>query len=193
MNPDWSLTPANFERLLCTIHPDRDRAAVEYEILRLKITKLLEWRGCLAPEEFADRVFDRLAQRLEGGEKIERIYGYCCGIARMLLLESQRHDERQSDAYRQFLDYSQDPAAAPDCAIPMHIFERCLDRLSETARRMVLDYYQFRRTAKIDTRKDLADRLGVPMNALRLRVHRIRETLRKCVERNPSALADTQS
>ena len=192
MNHGWELTPAGFERLLRTLHPDRRRAAEEYEKLRLKITKLLEWRGCLTPEEFADRVFDRLAQRLDSGEQVEWIYSYCCGIARMLIMESQRRDERQAAAHEHFVSLSNGASSEEEAEIPMEVFEQCLERLPEQSRELVMAYYQYGKDAKIDTRKKLAGHLAMPLNALRLRVHRIRERLRKCVEWHALTASDTQ-
>jgi DNA-directed RNA polymerase specialized sigma24 family protein len=185
----WELTPASFDRLLLALHPDRDCAAEEYEKLRFKITKLLEWRGCPSPEEFADRVLDRLARRIEAGEQVEQIYSYCCGIACMLLLlEGSRQAEKDRDFERQLSAKTPDP---PEIAIPMEIFERCLAQLPEESRELVLLYYHNDKQAKIDRRRELADRLGMPLNALRLRVHRIRARLQKCVERHGLKIPDT--
>ena len=46
----------------------------------------------------------------------------------------------------------------------------------------MLDYYQGDKQSLIDRRKALADRLGIPINALRLRVNRIRIQLENCVK-----------
>jgi DNA-directed RNA polymerase specialized sigma24 family protein len=192
MSPRWELTPASFNRLLEALHPDRERAAEKYEKLRLKIGKLLEWRGCPTPGESADAVLDRLAQRLDRGDRVEWIYSYCCGIARMLLLEEQRKQERDAAAHEHFASPASGRSGETEPEIPMEIFERCLGRLPKQGRELVLAYYQFGRDAKIETRKRLADGLAMPLNALRLRVHRLRERLRKCVERHVLGVSDTQ-
>jgi DNA-directed RNA polymerase specialized sigma24 family protein len=44
-----------------------------------------------------------------------------------------------------------------------------------------LKYYQQEKRAKIDHRKELADRLGIALNTLRMRVHRIKAILQQCV------------
>jgi hypothetical protein len=44
-----------------------------------------------------------------------------------------------------------------------------------------MDYYQAERRAKIELRQQLAEKLDIPLNALRIRAHRIRATLEKCV------------
>jgi DNA-directed RNA polymerase specialized sigma24 family protein len=46
---------------------------------------------------------------------------------------------------------------------------------------LVLQYYQEEKGAKIEHRRAMAERLGIPLNALRIRAHRIRVALRDCV------------
>ncbi len=45
-----------------------------------------------------------------------------------------------------------------------------------------MKYYHDEKRAKIDYRKQLADALGIPLNALRIRAHRVRISLEKCVK-----------
>ncbi|MEN3332706.1 MAG: hypothetical protein V7641_2071 [Blastocatellia bacterium] len=53
----------------------------------------------------------------------------------------------------------------------------CLSQLPAESRALILDYYQGERGERIRHRKQMAERLGIPQNALRIRVHRIRERL----------------
>ena len=66
-------------------------------------------------------------------------------------------------------------------SIQRECFERCLNELSEENRQLVLRYYEDERRGKIDNRQAMADRLGIPLNALRSRVQRIRDKLERCV------------
>ena len=59
--------------------------------------------------------------------------------------------------------------------------EKCLTQLTDPNRELVLEYYQQEKRAKIDHRAELAKRLGIAANALRIRAHRIRQVLEKCV------------
>ena len=43
----WNLTEQSFYALLDFLDPDRARAAVHYETVRAKLTRLFEWRGCI--------------------------------------------------------------------------------------------------------------------------------------------------
>ncbi|MFL6229462.1 MAG: RNA polymerase sigma factor, partial [Pyrinomonadaceae bacterium] len=58
----------------------------------------------------------------------------------------------------------------------------CLQQLSVEYRELIMSYYLKDNQTKIDHRKELARRLGINTNALRVRMHRIRSTLEHCIE-----------
>jgi DNA-directed RNA polymerase specialized sigma24 family protein len=173
----WDLNSSSFECLLRALAPDRERAAAEYEALRARLIKFFEWRACADAAELADRTLDRLAQKLEAGTKVDQIYSYCCSIARLLILEAQRDREQQAAAIVQLPLASPSPAATA----VFEALQKCLARLPERSRRLVLSYYEEDRLAKVEHRKNLSLSLGVPLNALRLRAFRVRNWLAKCV------------
>ena len=175
----WELQQPGFERLLQRLSSNRELAAREYERLRFRLTKLFQWKGHIDAEDLADRTLDRLARRLEDGEQIDPVYGYCCGIARMLLLEAHRERERQSDAMEELVStQNSSPVRDP---VTLEALLHCLGKLPEETRTLVLDYYQGDKQLLIEQRKGLAERRGIPLNALRLRVNRIRLQLERCV------------
>ena len=59
--------------------------------------------------------------------------------------------------------------------------EEFIQKLSHENREMIIRYYQGEKGDKIRNRKELAKRLGIPQNTLRIRVFRIRERLEKMV------------
>jgi DNA-directed RNA polymerase specialized sigma24 family protein len=181
MTRTWDLSPSSFDRLLRELSPDRERAAGEYEALRVRLTKFFEWRRCSDPELLADRTLDRLAQRLEGGAEIGQLYSYCCGIARHLILEVQRAREREA-VVMSHLTLLHAPRRGRGEVLAFETLQGCLDRLPARSRKLVLGYYQEDRMAKIEHRRRLADRLGIPVNALRSRAFRVRTWLEDCVE-----------
>jgi RNA polymerase sigma factor (sigma-70 family) len=61
-------------------------------------------------------------------------------------------------------------------------FDQCLATLSADVRELIINYYQEEKHAKIIGRQQLADQFGIPLNALRIRVHRIRKTLEACIQ-----------
>src|SRR6266404_41869 len=60
--------------------------------------------------------------------------------------------------------------------------ERCMKVLTPGNRELMLEYYKEEKHAKIVHRRELATRLGVAVNALRIRAYRIRAGLQGCVE-----------
>jgi DNA-directed RNA polymerase specialized sigma24 family protein len=56
-----------------------------------------------------------------------------------------------------------------------------MEQLPQGNRELVLEYYRDEKRAKINHRKELAERMGIAPNALRIRAHRIRLTLQQCV------------
>jgi DNA-directed RNA polymerase specialized sigma24 family protein len=61
--------------------------------------------------------------------------------------------------------------------------ENCLRELPLESRQLVLQYYKEDKRQNIDARAALAARLGIPLNALRSRVQRLRDRLEHCVRR----------
>jgi DNA-directed RNA polymerase specialized sigma24 family protein len=58
----------------------------------------------------------------------------------------------------------------------------CLQQLSAENRELIIQYYQGEKAVKIQNRKQLIERLGIPINTLRMRALRLRQTLQACVE-----------
>jgi DNA-directed RNA polymerase specialized sigma24 family protein len=69
-----------------------------------------------------------------------------------------------------------------DSELEYRCLDRCVEKLTAEHRELVLSYYQEQKHAKIEHRKALASKLGIAVNALRIRAHRIRLTLQECVK-----------
>lgn len=180
---DWTLTKEAFAKFLACLDPDRDRAAETYEVLRLKLIKFFDWRGAHFPEECVDETFNRVARKVDGGEVINNIATYCHGIARMILLEKLRDPDHQRISLDEL---SEAPAVNPwheSTDFRRQCFEQCLDNLASESRLLILEYYRDERRSKIENRRLLARKLGIPLHALRNRAQRVRERLERCVIR----------
>lgn len=182
----WALDHAGFEGLLRFLDPDRDRAAARYEDIRRRLTKLFSWRGCLNSDEYVDRTMDRVARRLaEGAEvRVADPYQYVYGVAQNILREHWREPGRRwvviapgADAYSQAEDVVGEERVRFErtllCA------EECVARLPARTRALFLAYHA--EPGRIARRRALAASLGIPINALRIRVHRIRAAVERCV------------
>lgn len=173
----WILTADTFERLLATLDPDRERAAVAYEQLRFRLVGLLRWWGAPAAEQLADDTLDRVARKLQEGATIPSgsLGAYVRGVARLVFYESSR--ERLALAPLT----GQEPAPIPSDAAPAaaECLDRCLASWSKADRDLLLRYYGAGKAS--DVRRRIADELAISMTALRIRTHRLRIRVERCV------------
>src|SRR5262249_24585877 len=171
----WALTQDAFDRLLNTLGSDRDTAGTRYLELRRNLVRLFEWRGCPAPDEYADETINRCAKKIGEGEEIRDVATYCIGIARMLLREMSR--DRMKEA--RSLDDAPEPQSLPnqsdgDGERRLECLRGCLDQLSVENRELILAYYQGDKGDKIKNRKGLTQLFGLRANTLRMRALRLR-------------------
>jgi DNA-directed RNA polymerase specialized sigma24 family protein len=164
-----------FERLLSALDADRNRAADAYEHLRERTIGLLRWWGAVEPEELADTTLDRVARKLDEGAIVGdgSLPAYVRGVARMIFYESRRRPQVQV----QDLAFLSPPPSA-DVELG-NCLDGCLNALSPQDRRLVLHYYGEGKAA--DVRRRLAAELSTTVTALRIKAHRIRVQLERCV------------
>lgn len=176
MNRDWTLTQEDFDRLLAWLDPERDKAGQKYEMIRLRLVKIFTCWGCHEAEDLADETINRVTTKVndiaEGYEGDPALYFY--GVAHKVHLEYLR---RKPPPAAPLSDIQNDIEQEYEC------LERCMEQLSTDQRELILQYYREDKRAKIELRKKLAQRLGIALNALRIRVHKIREILQRCVQR----------
>jgi RNA polymerase sigma factor (sigma-70 family) len=170
------LTKDAFDRLLVWLHQDRDRAAEKYEQIRLRLIKMFETRGCVNPEDLVDETIDRVARRVP--QVAETYEGnpafYFHGVARLVHLEQLRKPRQPIQPAHK--DPSEEIEQRYEC------LEQCLSRLTPKNRELILRYYEDgRQDSMEEVRKEIAQRLGISPNAVRIRAHRIRETLSRCI------------
>jgi len=178
-----SLTSEGFERFLALLAAEREAAGEQYELVRLKLVKYFELRMSANPDDLADETIDRVARRLAGGERIEspEVMRYVYGVARNVLLESWKNEQRQKKSG--YLTAAGDEGDQENAELQLDCFQECLGQISEDSRGLVLRYYQHTGRAKIDDRLALARELTIPANALRIRIHRIKSELQRCIEK----------
>jgi DNA-directed RNA polymerase specialized sigma24 family protein len=184
----WALNQEAFDKLLVAFDVDRETAGRKYLEIRNNLTRFFEWRGCSFPEDHADETINRMAKRVFEGEAILNHSGYAMGVARLLLLEINKGRQREQSALAEI-------GAAPDVYVPedddesrLTCLRSCLQTLSPDNRELILQYYQGEKGEKIENRKKLLDRLGIPVNTLRMRALRLREKLQACVQECQGAI-----
>ncbi len=179
----WSLTKEGFDRFLSCLNPERESAGRQYELIRSKLISYFDWRDCPFPEEHADEAINRVIRKLDAGEEFQDIATYLLGIARMMLLEIARTRERQRAALDQPSMSRSEGDEFNEGDPRVHCLEQCLAALPPRSRELITGYYQDDGPAKIKRRRELAERLGVGLNALRIRACRLRLKLEGCMGR----------
>ncbi len=178
----WTLTQEAFDKLLLALGDDRDSGSQKYLEIRTHLTRFFEWRGCSFPEDHADETINRVAKKIAEGEEILNPSGYAMGVARLLLLEIFKSQQREQSALNEIGNAGEAYVDSDDGENRLTCLRNCLQTLSPDNRELILQYYQGEKSEKIQNRKKLMERLGIPVNTLRMRALRLRERLQACVE-----------
>jgi RNA polymerase sigma factor (sigma-70 family) len=181
MKTNWELTEASFKLFLAWLDTDEDAAARKYEAIRRDLIKKFNDRRCAVSEDLADETLDRVIRRLPA--MIDSYHGepaaYIHAAARSVYFD---HLEKRWDPL---------PEKLPDQSRPEEDYrderkhecqDRCVNKLDPEDRTLVLQYYREDKQAKIDHRKRLAEALGIELEAMRTRMHRLRKQLRLCIQ-----------
>jgi DNA-directed RNA polymerase specialized sigma24 family protein len=176
MNNEGGLTPESFESLLAWLDSDRDEAGQKYELIRQRLIKIFTCRGCLEAEDLADETINRVARK--STEIKESFVGepirYFCGVANKVHLEYLRRKRPRT------------PPPVPenddDLEMEHNCLDNCIEELTAEKRYLFYEYFEEDDSAKIAQRKRLAKQLGIGLNALRIRAHRVRATLEACIK-----------
>ena len=165
-----------FERLLLWLDEDRNKAGEKYEQIRTRLIKIFACRGCTEPEDLADETINRVTNRLReiGATFTGEPALYFFGVANKVHLEYLRR--KPTPSLPVATESSEEAERQSQC------LDRCVGQLTPVNRTLVLQYYQENKRAKIEHRRQLADGLGIAVNALRIRAHRIRRSLQNCVQ-----------
>lgn len=179
-----AIPPENFEEILAWLNPDREVAATRYVQLHKNFVKLFRWRGFSDPEGLTDEVFDRVGKKVhevrptyEGDPEF-----YFRAVANNVVKENLKKVKT-----RVVLDDDElpEPTATQEEEDEKNLQEclkSCLPKLSPKNRKLIVAYYAKEKQAKIDNRIELAQQLGMSVNTLRVKVHRIRQSLQQCIE-----------
>lgn len=179
-------SPENMQAFLTWLGGDMTSGACRYEEIRQRLILLFRYRGCHVAEELADETIDRTARAvLKPDFQYEGdVLAYFRGVARNIYLEWLRREGRMRT---EPIPESELEAPADDLRANIDsgrqaCLDLCLSRLPTTRKALLIRYYQSDKRAKIDGRQLLAKEMGVGLNALRIQVFRLRNSLRKCVD-----------
>jgi len=182
---DWDLSEQAFARLLAWLDEGTDSRGERYLEIRRRLVLYFDRKNCLSPDELADETLNRVARRLEEETAIitDAPAHYCYIVARFVLLEALRKRRREQSwnkrtgAGADFDEEKQERERRVEC------LERCMAELDLENRELIIGYYQSEKRRKIENRREMAEKMGISLNALSIRASRIREKLEVCISK----------
>ncbi len=167
---------SNFDRTLKWLAEDPNEAAIKYESIRRRIIEILASRGCYEAEHWADVAIDRVVSKIDDITKDyvgdPALFFY--GVAKKVAWECIKPKSNPKPP---------PPPSPPDEDLELEhdCLERCLGEIPAEDKYLIEEYYAKDGREKIDHRNKLAEELGIGLNALRIRAHRIRIVLKDCI------------
>lgn len=189
----WSLTPRAFRGLLDWLDEDQDSGGHRYLEMRRRLVQYFDRKNCFSADELADETLNRVARRLEeeGVITSDAPAQYCYIVARFVLLESLRNQQRLEPLNEGFAAHSIAGVAGMSGASGEQqtkdrrwgCLDECTGILGAADSDLIVGYYRGEQRAKINNRRAMAVELGISMNALSIRACRIRDKLEGCVRK----------
>ena len=180
------LTAEAFGLLLIRLDADERAAAGKYEELRLKLVKFFVWQRRCAESEadaLADESLDRVSAKLARKIEIQNVNAYALEVSRFVWLEYIR--KKKEDAYGEDLpEIAVLPETVEEPDRRLNCLKKCLMEITsnDSDRRLILGYYSAADGEKNKIqRKNLAEKLGLTMNTLKVKACRLRERLERCI------------
>lgn len=179
---DRDIAPSSWTALLERMGKDAREQAEAYEVLRGRLLAFFRYRGWSNPEELVDATFDRVGTKLaEGVEVRADVPRFALGVARFVHLEFAKRYERERAALHRVGPPAPDGGERLEHERRLAALEACLGVLTDGDRSLLARYHADRGQTKIDERRQLAESLGMTLNALRLKTFRLRNALQECV------------
>jgi len=185
MAKETAITQEKFDVLLNWLDRNREAAGQKYEKIRQRLIRVLLRRGCFEAEDLADETINRVTERLPqiAASYVGEPTLYFYGVADKIYLEWLR---KQKQINRHLELPATDNHPEPENETPAaeyECLESCLETLPDEQRRSVVEYYRNEKSAKIETRRVLAEKAGISVNALQVKMFRIRARLKECLQK----------
>jgi len=191
LSQDGVPTELPFRKFLAWLDEGKDSSGEKYLDMRGRLVRYFDRRNCFPADDLADETLNRVARRLEEEGTISEgpPARYCYIVAKFVLLEHVRRTRPQVSAEESDFNVTVSSVTtvpsttAAETEQMLDYLERCLEKLVVGDRELILGYYRGELREKIQERRELAERLGLTINALSIRACRIRDRLEECVRR----------
>ena len=160
---------------------DPDEANRMYLRLYEKLAGFFYFRGMSDPENDAADTLERAGKKILEGVPIPDIDRFCLGIARNVFLERLRKQRQEESAFRHLIENSRDNNDVVERIT--NLMKQCFEKLPEEDRDLLHSYCKIPPgISRAEHRRRLAEKLGLSIAALRIRVARLRRALERCVK-----------
>jgi RNA polymerase sigma factor (sigma-70 family) len=174
------MTKDNFDKLLEWLDEDRETAAEKYSSVHKRLVTFFLGRKMSGANEFADEVIDRVSRKVD--ELVENYEGnpmhYFYKVARNIAFEQSR-SEKELPLETDIL--MPEPATEEFDEHYHKCLNRCLKVMPTENRKALIKYVREEKLSK-KSQRELQMSLGVNLEVLRVRIFRIKKSLRKCLE-----------
>lgn len=171
---------STFLTFLCPDDPDE--AGRRYLRLHQKLEGFFRTRGVADPSAAADEALDRAARRIAEGAEVPNIDSFCLGIARFIIMENWRINTRESAAFLEFLERHEQ--ATEEQIDHFSLMKTCFEQLPKYDQNLLNAYcVALSGKERAKRRRELAEKLGKTVEALRIRVTRLRQGLEECLKK----------
>ncbi len=194
------------QALLALLHSDPVEAADAYRRLQQRLVRFFNLTAASDPEQLADETIDRLARRAAkdaAGVPADNASAdglspvvhspatLAFGTAREVLQEDLGRSQPNDQEVREWFARTTN-ARDPNRERRQVILRSCLSRLSSERRRLLESYYGWSPSHKGEYHLQLAQSLGLNLDALRNRAFRSRVQLEACVRRKQASTSRSQ-
>lgn len=136
-------------------------------------------KGLTDAEDLADEAINRVADRLP---EISHNYDgkpvhYFRGVARNIIFEAKRRKEIATGSLPERRTKPVDVSDEYNCLV------KCLTFLPSTERNLILDYHVYEGHDKVLNHLAMADEFEISVSNLRVKAHRLRDRLEKCMRK----------
>jgi DNA-directed RNA polymerase specialized sigma24 family protein len=183
MRREWDITQDAFDRFLNWLDPNREQAGAKYEDIRSKLIRFFACRGWgVESEELTDETLARVVKKIQEiadsyvGDPLHYFLKFAHYVHHEQLQLQERLRRMRAVLPQPVTDSSGQKERSDYC------LEQCMTEVTPENRILILKYYRGDKHEKIIHRNELAEELAIAPNALRIRAHRIRTDLRRCVE-----------
>ena len=175
MKKERDPTREELEKLLAWFDSDRENAAVKFQSINARLIRVFASRGCVDADSLGDEVMNRVAVRIDTVIVKYPDPAHCC----LAFIDNVYREWYRDQCRKANAKPPPGPRPVEELEKEDECLKQCLQTVSKPDRNLFERYFQSEK--RIETRKKLASELALTMNALRIRAHKIRKTLRQCL------------